>query len=98
MMDMSDGQSVNLAVQILEQKGFKNIEVVRKAYDIEAERDGIKFGIEVKTANIGFSGSWSQLKTLYHDHYVPKEHRALLMFVNEDGWYCIFQMTDALVL
>jgi hypothetical protein len=82
----------------LEQKGFKNIKVLRKAYDIEAERDGIKFGIEVKTANIGFSGSWSQLKTLYYDHYIPKEHKALLMLVNEDGWYCIFQMIDALVL
>jgi len=95
MMYMSDTESVNLAVQILERKGFKNIRTLRKAYYIETEKDGFKFGIEVKTANIGFSGSWLQLKRLHFDHFLPKGHKALLMFVNEKGYYLIFQMTDA---
>lgn len=92
---MSDSKSVNLAVRILEQNGFKNVRILRKSYDIEAEKDGFKYGIEVKTANIGFSGSWSQLKQLHFDHFLPKGHKALLMFVTEKGYYLMFQMTDA---
>jgi len=95
MMFMSDSKSLNLAVRILEQKGFRNIRILRESYDIEAEKDGFKYGIEVKTANIGFSGSWSQLKQLHFDHFLPKGHKALLMFVTEKGYYLIFQMTDA---
>lgn len=92
---MSDSKSLNIAVQILEQKGFKNIRILGKSYDIEAEKDGFKYGIEVKTANIGFSGSWSQLRQLHFDHFLPKGHKALLMFVTKECYYCIFQMIDA---
>jgi len=88
----------DLAVGILEQKGFNNIKVLGKPYDIEAEKDGLKYAIEVKGSDISFTTSWSQVKQMYFDHFLLKDHRVLLMFVTEEGYYCIFQMTDAVIV
>ena len=87
----------DFAVRILEQKGFINIKRLGKPYDIEAEKDGLKYAIEVKGSNISFTTSWSQVRQMYRDHFLLKDHRVLLMFVTEDGNYCIFQMIDAVI-
>jgi predicted RecB family endonuclease len=88
----------DLAVRILEQKGFKDIKVLGKPYDIEAEKDCLKYAIEVKGSDISFTTSWSQVRQMYFDHFLLKDHRVLLMFVTERGHYCIFQMTDAMIV
>lgn len=95
---MREIESLNLAVGILEQKGFKNIKILRKPYDIEAEKDGFKYAIEVKGSDISYTISCSQLRQAYFDHFLLKDHRVLLMFVTEKGDYCIFQMTDAVIV
>lgn len=95
---MKESESVSLANGILTQKGFTNIRFLGKPFDLEAEKDGIKYAIEVKGGNISFTTSWSQLRRMYFDHFLLKDHRALLMFVTEDSYYCIFQMSDAFML
>lgn len=94
---MNESESISLASEILKQKGFTNITFVGKPYDLEAEKNGLKYAIEVKGSNISFTTSWSQLKNWYVD-YSLKNHRFLLMFVTEEGLYCIFKMTDAWML
>lgn len=94
-MFMKESEALNIAQTILEQKGFKSIKLLGKPYDFEAEKDGLKYGIEVKGSDISFTTSWSQLKQLHFDHFLPKGHKALLMFVTEKGHYCIFEMVDA---
>lgn len=89
---------VDLAVGILEQKGFRDIKRLGKPYDIDAEKDGLKYAIEVKGSNISFTTSWSQVRQMYLDHFLLEDHRVLLMFVTEEGYYCIFQMTDAVIV
>ena len=89
---------VDLAVGILERKGFKNIKRLGKPYDIEAEKDGLTYAIEVKGSNISFTTSWSQVKQMYLNHFLLEDHRVLLMFVTEESYYCIFQMTDAVIV
>jgi predicted RecB family endonuclease len=95
---MRESEYLDLAVIILEQKGFKNIKILGKPYDIEAEKDGLKYAIEVKGSNISFTTSWSQVRQMYFDHFLLKDHRVLLMFVTEESCYCIFQMTDAMIV
>ena len=95
---MKESEYVDLAIGILERKGFKHIKSLGKPYDIEAEKDGLKYAIEVKGSNISFTTSWSQVRRMYLDHFLRKDHRVLLMFVTEEGYYCIFQMTDATIV
>ena len=97
LLSMNESESISLASEILKQKGFTNITFVGKPFDLEAEKDGIKYAIEVKGSNISFTTSWSQLRCMYFDYFLLKNHRSLLMFVTEEGYYCIFQMTDALI-
>jgi len=92
---MKESESISLAREILTQKGFTNLKFLGKPFDLEAEKDQIKYAIEVKGSNISFTTSWSQLKRMYLDHFLLKDQRALLMFVTEEGYYCIFQMSDA---
>ena len=87
-----------MAVEILKKKGFTNINFFGKPFDLEAEKNnGIKYAIEVKGSDISFTVSWRQLRYLYSEHFLLKDHRALLMLVTENGNYCIFQMTEALI-
>jgi len=58
---MKESEALNIAQTILEQKGFKSIKLSGKPYDFEAEKDGLKYGIEVKGSDISFTTSWSQL-------------------------------------
>jgi hypothetical protein len=90
---MKQPESINLARDILKQKGFTNITFVGKPYDLEAEKDGTKYAIEVKGSNISFTTSWSQLRDIYYEFWLKYRH-CLLMFVTEGGQYCIFEMTD----
>jgi len=39
---MEESKSIELAIGILERKGFKHIKFLRKPYDIEAEKNGLK--------------------------------------------------------
>lgn len=92
---MRESDSLSFARSILESKGFKNLKFLGKPYDFEAEKDGIKYGIEVKGSDISFTISWHQMECLHFQHFLPMGHKALLMFVTEDGRYCIFEMTEA---
>lgn len=96
---MKESEYVDLAIGILERKGFKNIKFLGKPYDIEAEKDGLKYAIEVKGSSISFTTRWSQVRQMYFSHFLRGEdRRVLLMFVTEEGYYCIFQMTDATIV
>lgn len=95
---MEESKSIELAIGILERKGFEHIKFLRKPYDIEAEKNGLKYAIEVKGSDISFTTSWSQVRRMYFSHFLRKDHRVLLMFVTEEGYYCIFQMTDATIV
>jgi len=92
---MKESDSLSLARSILEEKGFKNIKFLGRPYDFEAEKDAIKYGIEVKGSSVSYTISWVQIKQLHFQHFLPKGHKALLMFVTEEGCYCIFEMVDA---
>ena len=92
---MRESDSLSLARSILESKGFRNFRFLGKPYDYEAEKDGIKYGIEVKGSDISFTISWLQIERLHFQHFLPKGHKALLMFVTEDSRYCIFEMVGA---
>jgi hypothetical protein len=95
---MKESEALNIARLILEQKGFKDIKFLGKPYDFEADKDGFKYGIEVKGSAISFTTSWRQLRQLYFDHFLLKDHRVLLMFVTEEAHYCIFEMMDACIV
>jgi len=92
---MKESDSTGIARSILEAKGFKNFRFLGKPYDFEAEKDGIKYGIEVKGSDISYNISWHQIERLHFQHFLPKGHKALLMFVTEDSRYCIFEIVDA---
>lgn len=92
---MKESESIPLAKMILERKGFSSIRFLGRPYDLEAEKDGIKYAIEVKGSSISYTTSWFQLRQMYFDHFLLKDHKVLLMFVTEDGYYSIFQMIAA---
>jgi hypothetical protein len=92
---MKESDSLNLARSILEKKDFRGIKFLGRPYDFEAEKDGIQYGIEVKGSSISFTIDWLQIKQLHFQHFLPKGHKALLMFVTEESCYCIFEMVDA---
>ena len=92
---MKESESIALAVEILNRKGFSKINFIGKPFDLEAEKNGIKYAIEVKCSDISYTTSWHQVRSMYFDYFLLKNH-ALLMFVTNKGDYCIFQMTDAL--
>jgi len=95
---MREEVSKLIAMRILKQKGFTNIKWLGKPYDIEAEKNDVKYAIEVKGSDISFTISWRQLRQMYLRYFHLKNHRILLMFVTEEEWYCIFEMTDALLI
>lgn len=95
------------AVKILEKKGFSNIRKVTKAsgesFDLTAEKEGIKYRIEVKgTSQRGVMGRytvpWHELKDLYLHYLLKDKEKALLMFVDDYDNYCIYQMVDGFML
>ena len=92
------------AIRILKQKGFINIKKVsRESFDLTAEKESIKYCIEVKgTGREGQMGRYivpkHELKALYM-HYLPKgTEKALLMFVDDYDNYCIFEMVDGFMI
>jgi len=95
---MREEETKQIATGILKRKGFTNIRWIGKPYDIEAEKNGVKYAIEVKGSDISFTTSWHQLRQMYSRHFHLKDHRILLIFVTEESWYCIFEMTDALMI
>jgi len=95
------------AIKILEKKGFCNISKVSKvsgeSFDLTAEKEGVKYCIEVKgTGQSGVMGRyivpWHELKNLCQHYLLKDRERALLVFVDDYDNYCIFQMIDGLML
>ena len=92
----------NKAIEILKKKGFLNIRKVSdESFDFIAERENIKYCIEVKgTSQSGVMGRFvvpsHELKDLFM-HYLSKDkEKSLLMFVEDYENYCIFEMSDGL--
>lgn len=95
---MGESESIFLASEILRKKGFVNLKYLGRPFDLEAEKDGVKYAVEVKRSNISFTTSYSQLKQTFVDYSLSKSYKVLLMFVDEIGHYFMFQLTDADVL
>lgn len=95
-MRMREEDYKQIAIDILKQKGFTDIKWLGKPYDIEAHKNGAKYVIDVKGSAISFTTSWLQVKALYQHYVMKKKERALLMFIHDEGDYCIFQMIDAI--
>jgi len=92
------------AVEILMEKGFSNIKrAFGEHFDLVAEKEGLRYCIEVKGTSLsGVTGRytvpWHELKALYAHFLLKDKERALLMFVDSLGNYCIFQMIDGFMI
>ncbi|MEM3710064.1 MAG: hypothetical protein QXL46_04060 [Nitrososphaerales archaeon] len=83
-----------IALEILKRLGFGNIRKGIK-WDIEAEKDGKEYVIEVKGSGKGEDVviRWHQLESLW-DVHVMEGKVPLLMFVNSRGQWLIYEVLD----
>jgi hypothetical protein len=90
---MNDGTALELTHAYLQQNDFKNIRhfMAHSPCVIDAEKDGIIYDVAVIYSNDDFEVSWRKLEGLLSVPFSDKNHRVLLMFVNDLG-LCLFEM------